>query len=69
MNFAYNGRVQLDTTNVQSILVGASFLHLQVVKEACCEFLRNRYDRALAETLGKGFDFKAYILSDSALFV
>ena len=42
VNFAYNGKVQLDTTNVQALLVGASFLHLQLVKEACCEFLKNR---------------------------
>ena len=42
VNYAYNGRVQLDINNVQSILVGANFLQLGVVKEACCEFLKNR---------------------------
>ncbi|XP_074652354.1 kelch-like protein 18 [Tubulanus polymorphus] len=42
VNFAYNGRVQLDSNNVQNILVGASFLQLQSVKEACCDFLKNR---------------------------
>ena len=43
INFAYNGRIQIDTTNVQLLLVGSSFLHLQVVKDACCDFMRNRY--------------------------
>ncbi len=43
VNFAYNGRVQLHINNVQAILVGANFLQLGVVKEACCEFLKNRY--------------------------
>ena len=42
INFAYNGRIQIDSTNVQSLLVGASFLHMQVVKDACCDFLKNR---------------------------
>jgi len=42
INFAYNGRIQIDTTNVQLLLVGSSFLHLQVVKDACCDFMRNR---------------------------
>jgi len=43
INFAYSGRIQIDTTNVQLLLVGSSFLHLQVVKDACCDFMRNRY--------------------------
>ncbi|XP_002734469.1 kelch-like protein 18 [Saccoglossus kowalevskii] len=42
VNYAYNGRVELDVNNVQSILVGASFLQLQAIKEACCEFLKER---------------------------
>ncbi|XP_064644346.1 kelch-like protein 18 [Lineus longissimus] len=42
VNFAYNGRVQMDASNVQSLLVGASFLHLQTVKDACCNFLNER---------------------------
>lgn len=42
INFAYNGRIQLDTTNVQLLMVGASFLQMQVVKDACCDFMRNR---------------------------
>ena len=43
INFAYNGRIQIDTTNVQLLLVGSSFLHLMVVKDACCNFMQNRY--------------------------
>lgn len=42
VNFAYNGSVEIDSNNVQSLLIGASFLHLQSVKEACCDFLKKR---------------------------
>lgn len=30
VNFAYCGKIQFDPTNVQSVLVAANFLHLQV---------------------------------------
>ena len=43
MNFAYNGRVEIDQYNVQSLLIAASFLHLQSVKDACCDFLKERW--------------------------
>ncbi|XP_039609452.1 kelch-like protein 18 isoform X1 [Polypterus senegalus] len=42
INFAYNGRLAIDQQNVQSLLIGASFLQLQNVKDACCTFLRER---------------------------
>ena len=42
INYAYNGKIQLDTTNVQSVLVAACFLHLHIIKETCCDFLKNR---------------------------
>ena len=42
VNFAYSGRVALDIHNVQAVLVGANFLQLQSIKEACCEFLKDR---------------------------
>ncbi|XP_045210160.2 kelch-like protein 18 [Mercenaria mercenaria] len=42
VNFAYNGRVEIDQNNVQCLLIAASFLHLQAVKDACCEFLKKR---------------------------
>ncbi|XP_071942041.1 kelch-like protein 18 isoform X1 [Antedon mediterranea] len=42
VNYAYNGRVELSRSNVQAILVGANFLQLQAVKEACCDFLKER---------------------------
>ncbi|ESP02986.1 hypothetical protein LOTGIDRAFT_177864 [Lottia gigantea] len=42
VNFAYDGRLQIDAGSVQSLLIAASFLHLQCVKEACCDFLQNR---------------------------
>ena len=43
VNFAYNGRVEIDQYNVQSLLIAASFLHLQSVKDACCDFLKERW--------------------------
>ncbi|XP_042202816.1 kelch-like protein 18 [Callorhinchus milii] len=42
INFAYNGRLAIDQGNVQALLIGASFLQLQNVKDACCTFLRER---------------------------
>ncbi|KPP67355.1 kelch-like protein 18-like, partial [Scleropages formosus] len=42
INFAYNGHVAIDQQNVQSLLIAASFLQLQNVKDACCSFLRER---------------------------
>ncbi|NXH12017.1 KLH18 protein, partial [Bucco capensis] len=46
INFAYNGHLAIDQQNVQSLLMGASFLQLQNIKDACCTFLR---ERALAQ--------------------
>ncbi|NXP79523.1 KLH18 protein, partial [Ramphastos sulfuratus] len=43
INFAYNGHLAIDQQNVQSLLMGASFLQLQNIKDACCTFLRERY--------------------------
>ncbi|NXO01417.1 KLH18 protein, partial [Rhinopomastus cyanomelas] len=40
INFAYNGHLAIDQQNVQSLLMGASFLQLQNIKDACCTFLR-----------------------------
>ena len=42
INFAYSGRVVLDTDNVQAVMVGASFLQLNQVKDACANFLKQR---------------------------
>uniref|UniRef100_A0A8D0GZL9 Kelch like family member 18 n=1 Tax=Sphenodon punctatus TaxID=8508 RepID=A0A8D0GZL9_SPHPU len=42
LNFAYNGHLAIDQQNVQSLLMGASFLQLQNIKDACCAFLRER---------------------------
>lgn len=43
INFAYNGHIAIDQQNVQALLIGASFLQLQNVKDACCSFLQQRY--------------------------
>ncbi|XP_040026579.1 kelch-like protein 18 [Gasterosteus aculeatus] len=42
INFAYSGHVAIDQQNVQSLLMGSSFLQLQSVKDACCSFLQER---------------------------
>ncbi|NXP11857.1 KLH18 protein, partial [Thinocorus orbignyianus] len=51
INFAYNGHLAIDQQNVQSLLMGASFLQLQNIKDACCTFLRER-DGAATAALG-----------------
>ncbi|KAG1714379.1 Kelch-like protein 18 [Nymphon striatum] len=59
INFAYSGLIKMDIHNVQSLLVGASFLQLQQVRNACCDFLKRRLHpnnvlgiRQFADTLG-----------------
>ncbi|GAB1603448.1 kelch-like protein 18 [Argonauta hians] len=42
VNFAYNGRLEININTVQSLLVASCFLQLQCVKEACCNFLKTR---------------------------
>lgn len=42
INFAYSGRVVLDKNNVQNIMIGASFLQLHKVRDACADFLFKR---------------------------
>uniref|UniRef100_A0A6A7FTI1 Kelch-like protein diablo n=3 Tax=Hirondellea gigas TaxID=1518452 RepID=A0A6A7FTI1_9CRUS len=42
INFAYSGKIKIDAENVQSLLVGASFLQLIQVKEACACFMKHR---------------------------
>ena len=40
INFAYTGRVTISTSNVQNLMMGASFLQLSKVRDACAEFLQ-----------------------------
>lgn len=42
VNFAYSGKVTISTSNVQSLMMTASFLQLSRVREACAEFLMAR---------------------------
>ncbi|XP_049788546.1 kelch-like protein 18 isoform X2 [Schistocerca nitens] len=58
VNFAYSGRVVIDSNNVQSLMVGASFLALHKVRDACADFLKRRFHpnnvlgiRSFADTL------------------
>lgn len=43
INFAYTGQIILTNDNVQSLMVGASFLGLHNVKNACADFLKLRF--------------------------
>uniref|UniRef100_A0A0K8TE04 Kelch-like protein diablo n=1 Tax=Lygus hesperus TaxID=30085 RepID=A0A0K8TE04_LYGHE len=59
VNFAYSGRITINTYNVQSLMVGASFLQLPRVRNACADFLKKRFHphnvlgiRQFADTLG-----------------
>lgn len=42
INFAYSGKVTLDKNNVQSIMIGASYLQLNKVRDACANYLLQR---------------------------
>lgn len=44
INFAYSGAVKIDNQNVQMLMVGASFLQLNKVRDACADFLISRFD-------------------------
>jgi len=59
VNFAYTGRVTVSTSNVQNLMLGASFLQLTKVRDACADFLQHRLTpqnvlgiRTFAESLG-----------------
>ncbi|KFV60663.1 Kelch-like 18, partial [Gavia stellata] len=54
INFAYNGHLAIDQQNVQSLLMGASFLQLQNIKDACCTFLRESGTPGLFSTTRGG---------------
>lgn len=43
INFAYSGSIRIDTANCQSIMIGASFLQLNKVRDACAQFLIQKY--------------------------
>lgn len=43
INFAYSGVVKIDNQNVQGLMVGASFLQLFKVRDACAEFLMSQF--------------------------
>ncbi|XP_065339606.1 kelch-like protein 18 [Cloeon dipterum] len=42
VNFSYSGRVTIDNNNVQSLMIGASFLQLHKVRDACASFLMGK---------------------------
>ncbi|XP_042899946.1 kelch-like protein 18 isoform X2 [Parasteatoda tepidariorum] len=59
IDFAYSGKIYINSRNVQSVLVGASFLQLHKVRDACCEFMKKRLHpnnvlgiRTFADALG-----------------
>ena len=42
INFSYSGKLTISTSNVQSLMMTASFLQLSRVRDACAEFLMAR---------------------------
>lgn len=59
INFAYSGKIIVDKDNVQSIMIGASYLQLNKVRDACANYLLQRIHpqnalgfRHFAESLG-----------------
>lgn len=42
INFAYSGTVKIDNQNVQTLMMGAAFLQLNKVRDACADFLASR---------------------------
>ena len=59
INFAYSGMVKIDNQNVQCLMVGAAFLQLNKVRDACADFLISRFNahnvlgiRQFADSLG-----------------
>ncbi|XP_060522412.1 kelch-like protein 18 [Cylas formicarius] len=59
VNFAYSGKVTLNKNNVQSIMIGASYLQLGKVRDACANYLLQRIHpqnalgfRQFADSLG-----------------
>ncbi|ELT90250.1 hypothetical protein CAPTEDRAFT_151321 [Capitella teleta] len=46
LEYMYTGCVTISTTNVQSLLQGASLLHLTDLHRACCQFLQLHIDAA-----------------------
>lgn len=43
VNYAYSGSIKIDSLNCQSIMIGASFLQLNRVRDACAKFLTERF--------------------------
>lgn len=43
INYAYSGSIRIDTNNCQSIMIGASFLQLNKVRDACADFLIKKF--------------------------
>lgn len=42
IGYAYSGLIRITAFNVQSLLIGASFLQMEKVRSACCDFLKKR---------------------------
>lgn len=43
INFVYSGTIRIDTHNVQSLMLGASFLQLNKLLDACANFLISEF--------------------------
>lgn len=43
INYAYSGSIKINSLNCQSIMIGASFLQLNRVRDACAKYLTDRF--------------------------
>uniref|UniRef100_H2Y9X1 BTB domain-containing protein n=1 Tax=Ciona savignyi TaxID=51511 RepID=H2Y9X1_CIOSA len=41
INYAYTGKITVNVETVQSVMIGANFLQLQVVKDFCANFMKS----------------------------
>lgn len=48
INFAYSGKLRITIHNVQSLMVGANFLQLSALVDACCAYLKSRLQGAFS---------------------
>lgn len=44
VNFSYSGIIEINVDNVQHLLSGATMLHIDCLRAACCRFLHNQLD-------------------------
>lgn len=44
IQFAYSGRISIHPSNAHSLMIGASYLQLNQVRDACADYFKQRLD-------------------------